>query len=366
MIAQMSDHLNRVNPDFDSKEFTRLACDKLDQLELKQRSEQITQALKATLDSDFKTACATLLKALHPVDDAELSEMNMDAQGIRGWPIMPMGDFVAQSGLDDVETSLDTLAELTKRFSAEFAIRPFFIHAEKQTLEQAHQWAEHPNVHIRRLASEGSRPKLPWGLRLQSFVDDPAPLLPLLEKLRDDSEEYVRRSVANNINDIAKDHPDLVAQIATDWLSGANRNRERLVKHACRSLIKDGHQPTLKALGYGPASIELPRFTLTPDKISLGESVSFEIEIKSTSKKVQPLIVDFLVHHQKANGSLSAKTFKWKNLDLGAGKSVTLKKTHPMKPVTTRTYYAGLHRLEIQINGISYGMKDFDLEIPTA
>jgi len=363
MIEQMGKHLARDSDGFDWKRFVALAVHDLDDLELKQRSSQITQALSQTLPGDFRSACEIMVRALHPVSDNELGDMSMDHEGIRGWAIMPMADYVAQLGLTDFDFSMDVLKNMTSRFSAEFAVRAFFLADPDRAMAHAHQWAQDENTHVRRLASEGSRPRLPWGTQLTMFVEDPAPLFPLLEKLKGDDEEYVRRSVANNLNDIAKDHADKIAALAGRWLKGADSDQIRMVKHACRSLIKQGHRPTLVALGYGKPQIDMGAIVLKTPVVKLGTGLDFEIELSSTGTGIQPLIIDFVIHHVKANGETSPKTFKWKVLDLKPGSSLKLSKTHPMRPVTTRVHHAGTHGLEIQINGESFGRVDFELTI---
>ncbi len=363
LIAQMGGHLARVAPDFDAARFVALATDGLEPLELKARSVHIRDALAAVLPADFEAACAVMVAALHP-QTARESGNEMDGRGIAGWAVMPMADYVATHGLEDVALSLGVLREMTQRFTAEFAVRPFFIAAEAQTLRVFSDWAEDANFHVRRLASEGSRPRLPWGLRLQSFVADPAPLLPILEALRDDERDYVRRSVANNLNDIAKDHPDLVARLAGDWLENASKDRVRLVKHACRSLIKDGHAGALQALGYGPAQVEVRDLAVKTPAVVLGGAVEFEAVLVSTVDREQPLIVDYVIHYRKANGSSSGKVFKWKVMALKPGANVRLAKRHAIKPITTRVHYPGAHAVEVQVNGQSFGQVAFDLEIP--
>ncbi|MEN0041262.1 MAG: DNA alkylation repair protein, partial [Pseudomonadota bacterium] len=353
----------RANKKFDRNQFVTLASDGLDALELKERPSQITDALESTLGNDFNTACDMLLAALHPHDAEPLSGQSTDERGIAGWPIMPMADWVARRGLDAPERSLAVLKEMTKRFSAEFAIRHYFVAHPQTTLEKAMEWTRDENEHVRRLASEGSRPRLPWGIRLNGFVDDPAPLLPLLTALRDDESEYVRRSVANNLNDIARDHSDLVAQIAANWLADAPHDRVRLVRHACRSLIKAGHQSTLQALGYGKPEVEIAEFTVTPDAIKLGESITITVELESTAKTEQGLIVDFAMHHRMANGSTSRKVFKWKDVTVAPGESATWTKKVAVKPVTTRNHYPGEHLVELLINGESLGKRSFDLRV---
>jgi len=363
MISQMGHHLARDNPHFDVHGFVETACNGLESLELKQRSNHIRDSLLTTLPADHRTACQMMLGSLHPVEDAELGQETMDNLGIRGWAIMPMADVVAMRGIQDFDFSLDVLAQLTKRFSAEFAIRPFFIHDPQAALKKAKSWSRNGNFHVRRLASEGSRPRLPWGLQIQSFIHDPCPLLPLLEELRNDGHEYVRRSVANNLNDIAKDHPNTVAEVADRWMKGADKETERLVRHACRTLVKKGHGPTLKALGYGPPEIEIKGLQVATPVVRLGKSLNFSLTICSTAQSLQPLIVDFIIHHRMANGRTSPKTFKWKNLDLASGDLVTISKKHPIKPITTRTFYAGRHILEIQINGEIVAKATFELDL---
>ena len=363
MIAQMGDHLGNANADFNVEEFVKLSCDGLENLELKQRSNQIRDALLTTLPQDYQSACHTMIDALHPIDDAQLGNMAMDEIGIRGWPIMPMADVVAARGLEEFGFSLDVLGEMTRRFSAEFAIRPFFIHDLKAATDKAMTWARHDNFHVRRLASEGSRPRLPWGLQISQFVADPAPLLPLLEALKHDSEEYVRRSVANNINDIAKDHPDLVADIAARWMKGADKNTGRMVRHACRTLIKKGHAPTLAALGYSKPQVRIDGFKITTPEVKLGNSLDFELQLTSAAKSDQSLIIDFLIHYQRANGGLSPKVYKWKIVDLKPGKSLSIAKKQAIRQITTRVFYAGTHGLEIQINGEKVAEGSFELTL---
>lgn len=364
IIALMGDVLHRNSGAFDREKFLFVATQNLEALELKERSAQIKEALEQTLPSDYREACELMVSSLHPEDDVDLTDRSIEPIGIRGWAIMPMAEYVAEHGLEDFDESLDVLKEFTKRFTAEFAVRHFFIGDTDRTLAHVLRWAVDENYHVRRLATEGSRPRLPWALRLQQFVKDPAPILSILELLKDDSEEYVRRSVANNLNDIAKDHPDLVAEIADRWLKNAGRERARLVKHACRTLIKQGHGPTLEALGYSDPVIDAAPIHLKTPIVTLGGNLEFELTFRSALNRTQPLIVDFVVHHRKANGDLSPKVFKWKVIDLPDKKSLTLVKNHPMKPITTRVYYPGRHELEIMINGVSFGKTSFELLVP--
>lgn len=363
VISLMARHLNRAWRNFDEAAFIKEASLNLEQLELKQRGHQITCALHSQLPKSFTKAAAILVESLHPDDGVELSGTGIDDQGIRGWAIMPMAEFVGAYGLDEFDLGMDTLKELTKRASSEFGIRPFIHDDPGRAMKILTHWTGDANFHVRRLVSEGTRPRLPWGSRLQMFVENPAPLLPLLERLKDDPHEYVRRSVANNLNDIAKDHPDRVAEIAGKWLKKASPERQRLVRHACRTLIKQGHSATLSALGYEKPKVALRQLKILTPVVSFGDVLKFSIELQSMAASNQNLIIDFAVHHCKANGKTVPKVFKWKVLTLKAGERVMAERKHPIKPVTTRTYYPGTHRVEIMVNGKSLGSASFELKM---
>jgi 3-methyladenine DNA glycosylase AlkC len=363
MIQLMADHLYTANGDFDKHRFIKLATRKLSTLEFKERSNQIRAALEATLPSNYRQACKQLRASLHPTKIFTLADMDTDVQGIRGWAVMPMADYVACRGLSDFDFSMGVLKSLTKLSSSEFAVRTFLLSDTERALRHVHNWATDNNYHVRRLASEGTRPRLPWGPRLPMLVNDPTPILPILEMLKDDTEEYVRRSVANSLNDIAKDHPALVASIARQWLKGADENRTKLVKHACRTLVKQGHKQTLKALGYAVPKIQLNALTIHTPKVTLGDYLEFVVDLSSLARKNQPLVIDYILHHQKANGETSPKVFKLKTIDLPPGKHISITKKHSMKLITTRTYYPGLHWLEIQVNGERFGCEKFILKL---
>jgi len=251
--------------------------------------------------------------------------------------------------------------EMTKRSSSEFGIRFFLLAEPGRTLSVLESWVGDSNVHVRRLISEGTRPRLPWAMRLPAFIDDPAPLLPLLAALKDDGEEYVRRSVANNLNDIAKDHPDIVSRIARQWLKGADKNRRKLIRHACRTLIKQGHKGTLKALGYGTPCVEMDMLRISTPRVTFGTALEFELSLTSTADRPQSLVVDYAIHHRKANGATTPKVFKWKTATLAPGATLRAKRKHAIRKITTRVYYPGKHRLEIFVNGVSLGIEDFEL-----
>ncbi len=361
LVGQMADHLARSAPDFDRAGFVSFVCAELDRLELRQRSARITEALTLFLPADFPAAAAILWASLHPEEQSALSEMVMDQAGIRGWAIMPMADYVAARGLGHLDLALDLLGEMTKRLTAEYAIRPLLLAEPERTLARMRDWALSDNPHLRRLASEGSRPRLPWGIRLRPFVEEPASVIALLELLRDDPSEYVRRSVANSLNDMAKDHPDLIAELAADWLRDATDDRRRLVSHACRTLVKQGHAGTLAALGFAAPRILLRRIAVVTPQVRFGEALVFEIDLEAEGTETQRLVLDYAIHHVKANGKTTPKVFKWQMPTLAPGQALSLCRKHPIRPITTRTYHDGTHAVEVFVNGVSLGQAGFEL-----
>lgn len=353
LIEEMAQSLATAWPPFPRARFVADAVRGLDKLELKERSNQIVAALERHLPEDFAVTAPILL--------ASLPEGGKP--GLTGWAILPLNDYVGRAGLKHFEAAMDLLEQITSLFSSEFGIRYFLLEDQPRTLAQMRRWSESDNHHIRRLASEGCRPRLPWAMRLPALMKDPAPILPILTRLRDDPENYVRRSVANNLNDIAKDHPDLVARIAADWMKGASDSRKRLIRHACRTLLKQGHPGALEVFGYREPRKLSADFALHTPTLTLGEDLLFELTLESEAAESQNLMIDYAVHHVKANGTRAPKVFKWKSLSLDSGGHATLAKKHAIRPITTRRYYPGLHHVEVIVNGQAVARSYFTLSI---
>lgn len=360
LVACLGMHIERHLEGFDRKSYEASILADLDKLELKQRARLIAdvtgKVLPQTLDGKFHI----LKSVLHPLENEGVDRAS-DEQGIRGWGMMPLGMVVTDHGLQDFEKSFALLKEMTKRATAEFEVRPFLDKDQERALAIMTPWVQDDSVHVRRLVSEGTRPRLPWGMRLKKLVEDPSPTLPLLEALKDDPEEYVRRSVANHLNDIAKDHPDLVAGIAGRWLKDADRNRDKLVRHACRSLIKQGHPETLTAFGLRPPEIKVEGPDIRTPTVTYGDAVSFDVELTSSGRKTQSLVIDYLVHFKKANGTLAPKVFKWTKVKLEPGETLSLSRDHAIRPITTRVYYGGTQAIGLRINGKDFGFSEFEL-----
>lgn len=365
----MAKHLARASGDnghrFNAQAFVDEATNALETMELKERAAHITHTLENHLPPDFPNAASILVDSLETERNRGTGEFVSAGtdDGIGGWAVMSMADYVARYGQDHVPLSLETLKTMTSRFSSEFAIRPFLQNHQKLTLKTISKWVEDDLDHVRRLVSEGTRPRLPWGMQLKAFITDPTPVLKLLERLKDDPSEYVRRSVANNLNDISKDHPDLIANLATDWMKDASTDRQRLIRHALRSLIKASHPVAFKALGYAPAKVSLKNLNVLTPQVVLGEALEFEAELCSNTTSRQPLIIDYVVHHVRAGGKTTPKVFKWKTVTLKGQDTLRATRRHPIKPITTRRYYSGLHRVEVMINGITLGGQDFVLKV---
>ena len=362
MAQGIAANLARVSDQFDEVIFTNAALKGLDKLELKQRSEQFSMAIEAAMSGSFEENVSAMLSALHPNKTAGISEMRTDDTGLAGWALMPITAYIARNGLDTPEFSLRALREMTMRSSSEFDVRPFLRDHPALTLNVVKTWAQDENVHVRRLASEGSRPRLPWGIRLHGLVEDPSPLLPILTALRDDPSEYVRRSVANNLNDIAKDHPDLVAGLALDWLVDASPERKRLVKHACRTLIKQGHAGALAAFGFTTPDLLKCEVSVGAEAFNVGDTMDISLSLSARGGP-QRLLIDYVIHFMRANGRLSPKVFKWTEITLAQGENLMLNKAHKYRKVTTRKDYPGLQRLTVQINGQDMGGPEFELSL---
>ena len=352
LVALAASHFARVAPGFDADAFSAQASLGLDALELKARAMQIADALEARLPADFDQAADLIEAALAPAPDHQrLGELRSGADGLAGWILWPVGDYIARRGLARPDRALATLHALTQRFTAEFAIRPFLVQHPALSFATLARWASDPSAHVRRLVSEGSRPRLPWGLRLQALVIDPSPTLPLLRTLQDDPSEYVRRSVANHLNDIAKDHPALVAQWLAEHLPSAPPPRRALLRHASRSLIKSGDLAVLQAWGLGEAFGGHATLQLSAATVTVGDSLQLTVQLHSNTQAPQRLAIDYAVHHVKAGGHSTAKVFKGWVLALAPGETRQLVKRHSLKAITTRRYHPGVHALDLRING---------------
>lgn len=370
-VQHMAQHLGRTLPGFDAERFQALALHQQAELELKARILRIADALTATLPPDFGAACDAVEAALAPPlpldahGEPVTAGSALHPDGLAGWSIWALGEWVARVGvpLDAAlwPRALACLHALTQRSTAEFAIRPFLQAHPDRVWPTLMRWSQDPSAHVRRLASEGSRPRLPWGLRLHALVSDPAPSLPLLEALQDDPSRYVRRSVANHLNDIARDHPPVVSGWLECHLPGAPEPRRQLLRHASRGLIKARHAPTLAVWGLGVPLQGQARFSLDTVQAAIGSSIGLRLHLVSQAGQPQALEIDYAVHHARPQGGHSVKVFKGWRCQLQPGAELRLDKRHSLREVTTRRLWPGAHRIELRINGQTVAEAGFEL-----
>lgn len=359
-VAQwIGSRVREVEPGFDLSGFLAESALGFNDLELMDRARHIAAALGHHLPADPREAVALVTASLGPIDPT--------LQGMGPMRYLPLAVFVGQVGLPAFEESMTAQYELTKRFTAEFSIRPFLAHEPQRTLARLREWTADPDENVRRLVSEGTRPRLPWAARLPAFIADPAPVLELLELLRDDPSEYVRRSVANNLNDISKDHPEVVCAVASRWWGDADQQRRRTLRSALRTLVKKGDPQALAILGHGPAEhVELLDVQVQPARAAIGERVRIAATIADLRRpgaqpEIEQIAVDFVVHFVKANGSRAPRVFKGGLPHLAAAGRATLTKSVSLAQLSTRTHYPGRHRVEVQVNGRLVGGQDFEV-----
>lgn len=359
-VEELGSALSEAWSGFPQAEFIDRAQDGLTGLELKARVCQVSDALREAMPRDFERA-------------AEVVRAAVALPAFDGWIVYPVDDWVARAGIEDPDTALPLLGELTSLWSAEFAIRPFIEAHPERTFEEFDLWIEGRDEHRRRLVSEGSRPRLPWGRRLQAFIADPRPTIALLDRLVDDPSAYVRRSVANHLNDISKDHPDLALETAEGWLAAAEATERRpapsglgddgepesgpdparrkwVVSHGLRSMVKDGDPEALRLLGFDPdARLSLTAFSVTPHRIEIGEAVTIEFAL--TAEQLTPAMVDYRVHHAGATTVRKPKVFKLKRTVLEPGVATEFHREHSIREVSVRRIHPGPHLIEVQVNG---------------
>lgn len=342
---------------FKSDLFIAEIMDQLLSLELKARALCISAALRKYLPQNYAEAITILVQSMGNDNGSG------GLEGMGGFRHLPFLNFVEKYGLDYPELSLKTLPQMTKYFSGEFAIRPYLLIHRNLVIKAVNEWSKDPDWRVRRLACEGMRPRLPWGLRLKELIIDPAPIIPILDRLFNDLNPIVRRSVANNLNDISKDHPRLAVEIATRWLKKSDTIEVRqTVSHGLRTLRKKGDKATCDLLGIAhDVKVKLIEFSLETDSVALGKTIFFNVTL--VCQEVQPirLVVHYVLHHIRKNGTIAQKTFKLSERNIESGQKITLSGKHSFKEITTRRYYPGKHKIEIVVAGVSCGKKEFIL-----
>lgn len=345
-IADLADRVRAAHKAFDSEGFAKTVTSKgWRNLELKDRMKRISESLESYLPKDYSDA---------------LDILEQVAPDEQGFEYMFLPDFVERLGLHSFERSMKALEVFTEYASAEFAVRPFIVRYEAKMMRRMKRWAKSKNEHLRRLASEGCRPRLPWAMALPAFKADPSLVLDVLEMLKADPSEYVRRSVANNLNDISKDHPDTTLRVARQWI-GENPGTDWLVKHACRTLLKSGRAEAMALFGYAPRKgIRVEEFEST-ENVPWEGNLDFSLKLKRKGRALGRIRVEFGIDFLRGNGSWNRKVFKVSESDVGLN-AKRIERRFSFREISTRRYYAGLHRVAIIVNGREIAQNDFELE----
>lgn len=318
--------------------------DKWPDRELKSRMRHICDKIQQHLELNYKDAIL-LLKKIAP-----------DFTGYEG---MFIPQYVENYGLDDWKTSLPALAYFTEHASSEFAVRPFIIQDQKKMMKQMEKWSSHKNYHIRRLATEGCRPRLPWAMSLPEFKENPRPIIPILDNLKNDAELYVRRSVANNINDISKDNPDLTRDLIRLW-KGDDEQQNWVMKHGARTLLKKGDSTTLRLFEFPlPKGVEVIDFNCD-NSVAISEDFHFNFELKGPKDRLGKIRLEYKIHYVKANGKTSPKVFKIQEGDYDQ-ESLLVSKKQSFRQLSTRKHYPGTHSIEIIVNGVRLSIDNFEV-----
>lgn len=343
-LQQLALAIGQVEPAFVQAEFVQqILATPWKDLALKARMHKIAQCLRQFLPGDYRQALTVLQRV---------------APAFKGLPAMVFPDFVELFGVDDYDISIAALAVFTEFSSSEFAIRPFILRYP-QTLMQMQVWADSENPHLRRLASEGCRPRLPWAMALPHFKKNPEAILPILEKLRADPSLYVRKSVANHLNDISKDHPQKVLDIAQRWL-GQSAHSDWIIRHACRTLLKRGDASALALFGFADTPVIQVEDFCCDRQVVLGNVLPFSLTLQTSATQLGKLRVEYHLHFLRTRGDYGKKVFFWFEGEVRQSQK-KLFKTLRLKPMTTRRYCPGLQQLAVVVNGVEMQRVDFEL-----
>ena len=345
-LNAMADTLREHYSLFDKKKFLAAVYDSnWESLELKAKMRHATECLHKALPKSYKEALAILMQA---------------APQVKGFEAMTLPDYVALYGQEDWDLSLPALYHFTKYSTSELAIRSFLVKDPERIMKLMSLWAEDKDPKVRRLASEGCRPRLPWAMALPYFKKDPGLILPILEKLKNDESESVRRSVANNLNDISKDNPDIALRVCEQWY-GKCENTDKIVKHACRGLLKAGNVKALRLFGYSdPDDFEITGLNLSKKKLKIGDDLIFDFELSVKADKSANVRLEYGIYYVKASGKSSKKVFKLTERSLDPGKHKFSRK-QSFADMSTRQHYPGTHHISIIVNGIEAKKISFDL-----
>ena len=340
----------------DGEEYAAWIAPRVDDLEIKDRIGVFAKGLHERLPGDYEESVAGIVDKLGP----ELAE----GEGYfnHAFHLWPISRFIEDYGLDHPELSLAATEALTRAFTGEWAVRPYLRHYPALTMERVEEWSRSPSHNVRRLSTEGIRPRLPWAPVHRPFLDDPAPIIPVLDRLYADTSLYVRTSVANNLNDIARSHPSLAVATAERWLAETPSPEVTWVaERGLRGLIKQGDPAALAAVGFASTdNIQLVSASFPPH-VAVGEKAELTARVVNVSDAPRDILVDYRVHFLKKNDTRRPTIFRLGRLTLAPGEERDLTKRHPFTVTSTRVLYPGTHAISVVVNGVEGEPIPFEL-----
>ena len=361
-FGEFTKALKCIINDFDEQLFlSQIIDDEWEKKEFSQRGRHISAVMKNFLPTDYRSAIAGILELVNHVKETPYWQSVEETQFGLSLEYGILAGFVEEYGLDDYETSVKAIEEITQFTSCEFAVRPYIIKYPEEMMKQMLVWSEHKHWAVRRLASEGSRTRLPWTMALPNLKKNPAPIIPILENLKNDTSEIVRKSVANNLNDIAKDNPQTVIDLARKW-QGKSKNTDWVIKHGCRTLLKQGDAETLKIFGLDVIkNILIQDFQIATPRVNIGKSLEFSFKLVNNNNEKVLIRLEYGLYYQKANGTLSKKVHKISEKEYAANSMTPITRKQSFRVVTTRVFYPGLHQVSVIVNGNEFEKYNFEL-----
>ncbi|MWB95034.1 DNA alkylation repair protein [Flavobacterium sp. GA093] len=342
-----------VHPKFDKKLFIETIYEgDFAQKEWKERMKHTTVVLHQFMPENFPEAISLIDKIIQNLKKNKFTDGNL--------AFIFFADYIEMYGLEDFKTSAKAFVSITQFISCEFAVRPFILKYKEKMIDEMVKWSLHKNHHVRRLASEGSRPRLPWAMAIPFLKKDPVSILPILENLKNDPSEYVRRSVANNLNDIVKDNPEIVLEIVKKW-QGISKETDGIIKHGCRTLLKQGHPEILSHYGLESTNIELSSFEIKTPIVKIGDYLQFQFHLNNKNTDAKTIRLEYAVHYKKSKGHLAKKVFKISEKNYPSNQLIKIERNQSFKIITTRVFHTGNHKLSIIINGTESDTLDFEL-----
>ena len=346
--------VSEILPSFNKGQFIEyIFVNDFAQMELKQRMKHTSRVLHQFFPKDFTQAAVLIQELITQLRHNNIREFSVE--------YMFLPDYIETYGIGDFENAVKTMELVTQFTSCEFAVRPFILKYGDRMLQQMFAWSLHENHKVRRLASEGTRPRLPWAMAIPALKKDPSPVLAILENLKNDPSEFVRRSVANNLNDIAKDHPQIVIDMAAKW-KGLSKETDAIIKHGCRTLLKQGHAAILTYYGLQSKNVVVSDVAIVTPIVRIGESLVFSFSLTNNNPATQVIRLEYAVYYKRQNGHYAKKVFKISEKYYQASETATVQRRQSFKPITTRKFYTGQHQLSIIVNGEEKAVKAFELK----